>query len=288
MNTKSLSSPLTAPPKNPNVGNGGQGPTSPASSDSQLKADRVILGNLPSARRMTGEQAEQRSRTVRRLRLILPVIAVLLVGVFLLLGQSSEEDSAFLDDLKVDEIVAEEALVINPQFSGIDSAGKPYQITANTAAQNPDKDDLVNLEGPKAVLTDDYAETVATAKTGFFRSGQKILDLKENVIFERIINGKSYTLRSEAAVVGIEEQTLKSSEGVSGETLDGKLRADEMEVFNQDGRVILKGNVRMKFEPDLINNETNEFPNGQESSLIKSAPSPQTSDPIAANKTSQN
>ena len=272
MNTKSLSSPLTAPPKNPNIGNGGKGPTSPASSDGQLKADRVILGNLPSARRLTGQQAEQRSRTVRRLRLILPVIAVLLIGVFLLLGQSSEEDSAFLDDLKVDEIVAEEALVINPKFSGIDSAGKPYQITANTAAQNPDKDDLVNLEGPKAVLTDDNAETVATAKTGFFRSGQKVLDLKENVIFERIINGKSYTLRSEAAVVGIEEQTLKSSEGVSGETLDGKLRADEMEVFNQDGRVILKGNVRMKFEPDLINNETNEFPSREESSLIKSAP----------------
>ena len=131
---------------------------------------------------------------------------------------------------------------------------------------------MVNLEGPKAVLTDDNAETVATAKTGFFRSGQKVLDLKENVIFERIINGKSYTLRSEAAVVGIEEQTLKSSEGVSGETLDGKLRADEMEVFNQDGRVILKGNVRMKFEPDLINNETNEFPSREESSLIKSAP----------------
>ncbi len=218
-----------------------------------VSGERVVLGNLPNAKRLTGAQAEQRSRTVRRLRVILPLIALLLVVMFLVMSQSSQEEDAFLSDLAIEDVADREALVIKPKFSGNDNANNPYQITAATAAQNPDTTNLISLEGPRAILNDKTAETVATAKRGEFNSDDKILQLEEDVTLERVINGRTYVLNSEKASVSIEDQMLISKSGVSGKTINGRLRADQIEIDNADGRVKLSGNVRMKFEPKTLN-----------------------------------
>jgi len=194
-----------------------------------------------------------RSRLVRRLRFILPVLAVVLIGLFILTSQNSNDDeAAFLDDLAVADVMTQEATVVKPTFAGIDNDGQPYEITAATATQDPNNDEIVALNDPRALLRDGNATTLATAKNGSFKSDDNILQLNENVTLERKISGSTYVLKSSEAVVAIEQKTVTSNSGVTGSADKGILSADSMEVFNDEGRIVFKGNVRMKFEPKAI------------------------------------
>lgn len=214
--------------------------------------DRVVLENLPSHRRLTGEQAMARSRLIKRLRYILPGVALFLIAMFFISSQSANEDDAFLEELAVETLNAQEATVIKPSFAGLGTDGQPYEITAATAAQDPDNEDTVNLNGPRAVLQDGEAKTLATANSGTFNSDENLLKLQQNVVLEREISGKSYTLHTPDAVVAIADETVTSSSGVTGWAENGSLRADTMEVYNNERRVIFTGNVRMKIEPGAI------------------------------------
>ena len=61
---------------------------------------RRVLDTLPMQARTTGDQAAARSRLVRRLRVILPITALVLVAAFFFNTQSNSVDEAFLKDFE--------------------------------------------------------------------------------------------------------------------------------------------------------------------------------------------
>ncbi|MEM1192943.1 MAG: LPS export ABC transporter periplasmic protein LptC [Pseudomonadota bacterium] len=207
------------------------------------------LENLPTARRLTGAQAEARSRTVRVLRYVLPGLAVILLIIFFVASQNKPEDNTRLEDLALDEVMPEAGAMTNPTFAGIDDDGQPYKITAATAIQDRESDKVVILESPSATISDGNDDMLARANRGQFKSEEKLLSLEDDVTLERVINGRNYVLRSPAAIVSIDGETMTSESGVTGQSDQGKLRADKVEIFNGERRVIFRGNVLMKFEP---------------------------------------
>ena len=88
------------------------------------RARRRLLDSLPTRARTTGEDAVARSRLVRRLRIALPVVAVILVAAFVLNTRSNNVDQAFLDDFEDLSASAEELRVASPRFTGVDNQGK--------------------------------------------------------------------------------------------------------------------------------------------------------------------
>ena len=84
----------------------------------QLAARRRVLDSLPSQARTTGDKAAARSRLVRRLRIALPILAIVLVGAFLFNTNSNDVDDAFLDDFKDIDASAEELSMASPRFAG--------------------------------------------------------------------------------------------------------------------------------------------------------------------------
>lgn len=209
--------------------------------------NRRVLDNLPTSQRTTSADALARSKMVGRLRIALPVLAILLVGVFLLTSQPEQSDEAFLDDFKKLDATPEELVMSSPSFAGVDDDGKPFNITAETATRAPENDERVALKNPRAVTREDGGDTVVTANRGVYQSDEKLLTLNEDVVLKHDLGSDNYVLRANDALVRMNDKKVETVTGVEGVGSSGNtLRADEMEAYQGDGRVVFKGNVKLK------------------------------------------
>lgn len=210
---------------------------------------RPRLVALPNRARISGAQAAARTRLVRRLRIILPSLALLLVIALLANTREAGVDDAFLEDFTDLAASTQEYRMANPRFAGVDDDGQPYEITAREALQAPEEKEVVELVEPRAVTQGGDKTTVVTAKRGVFRSEANLLDLSDAVTLEHRIGAQSYVLTTPAARVAIREETVDSTAGVVGESEAGTLRADRMRAYNSEGRVVFEGNVSMRIFP---------------------------------------
>lgn len=227
-------------------------------------APRKRMESLPTRARTTGDQAAARSRLVRRLRIALPILALVLVAAFFFNTQSNQVDEAFLDDFKDISASAEELRMASPRFAGIDDKGKPFEITAEAALQNTSAKDVVSLDRPRAVQGADSDSTTVTAHKGLYRQDVNILELSEDVTLQHYVGADAYVFRSPSATVSIKDEVVTSDTGVGGEGSEGStLSADRMKAYNAEGRVVFEGNVRMRILPKGAKTENQESPASQ-------------------------
>lgn len=214
------------------------------------RTNRGSLDNLTIRRRTTGEQASARAILMRRLRVALPVIALLLIVAFFANTRTDGVDDAFLDDFADLNATTQNLSSVKPQFSGVDTKGNPYEITADAASQKPDTREIVELDAPRAITAGRDSQSVVEAKSGVFNTDDKELLLKDGVTFEHAIGRKNYVLKSTSATVSIDDRTLVTDSAVDGEGPDGvKLRADHMSANNESGAVVFEGDVSMRLYP---------------------------------------
>lgn len=219
-------------------------------------AGRRVLDSLPSQARTTSAAAAARSRMIRRLRIALPIVAVVLIAAFIFNTRSNGVDEAFLEDFEDLTAATEELRMANPRFAGIDDEGKPFEVQAEWAIQSPGEKEVISLEKPRAVQGEGGDLTVVTAETGVYQSEENILELEDNVTLEHVIGKDVYVFRSPAATVSIADEVITSTAGVGGESVDGgALKADRMQAYNAEGRVVFEGNVSMRIYPKSKNDE---------------------------------
>jgi len=222
--------------------------------------NRRVLDTLPTGTRLTGAQAAARSTMIRRLRIALPIVAFLLIGAFFFNTRSDGVDDAFLKDFKNVEAIPENLSMGNPRFTGIDTRGNPFDITAVEATRNPDQEDYVTLDRPRAVTNGDGKQSIVFADKGGYATETRILKLEDNVTLDHLIGGEKYVLTTPAATVTVEDQLVVSDAGVYGTGPRGtNLKADQMNAYNDEGRVVFKGNVSMRIYPSKEFN-TNDAP----------------------------
>ena len=209
-----------------------------------------VLDSLPSTQRTTGEQAQARSLIVRRLRVILPVIALVLIGALFFNTRTNVADDAFLDDFANLEAKPEELRSTNPRFAGVDDRGFPYEITADTALKPPGGFDVAELVNPRARTNGANDSTLVSANRGVFQINSKVLELNDGVTLEHKIGDDIYMLHTDTAVITISDETIHTTGAVEGEGAAGTLRADSMRAVNTEGRLIFEGNVRMRIYPE--------------------------------------
>src|SRR5581483_11007530 len=77
---------------------------------------------------------------------------------------------------------ARELDMINPRYAGLDREGRPFVVTAVSARQLPDRQDLISLKSPRADMkTHSGANIVVASLTGIYQSQTQLLDLFEHV-----------------------------------------------------------------------------------------------------------
>jgi len=214
------------------------------------RTNRGSLDSLTIRRRTTGEDAAARAAFMRRMRIALPILAIVLVAAFFLNTRKTGVNDAFLDDFADLDATPQSLRTAKPHFTGVDARGNPYEITAEAALQQADGGKVVDLESPRAVTNAADQQSVVTARAGVFDADAKRLDLKEGVTFEHRVGGTNYVLKTPTATYTIDDRLVVSDAGVDGEGSDGELlKADRMSAADRDGRVVFEGNVSMRIFP---------------------------------------
>ena len=191
-------------------------------------------------RQLTLAQARRRSERVRLLRMAFVAGAAVSIGFF----AGHVIKSALTSDARPVQVSEEESVtMLNPRFTGRDSAGQSFQITADAARRRRTQDQAVDLVAP--ILSDEAGSEVR-APSGMYDRDAGILELYEDV---KITDASGYTFTSSGARVHVGEGRVEGLSPLQGKGPLGDIRCDSYEVLDDGNRIVCTGNVRTVIYP---------------------------------------
>jgi lipopolysaccharide export system protein LptC len=210
---------------------------------------------MPSAedRQRSRRQArvERYSRTVRRMKVALPVGAVLLVAMIFMFGR---ERAAVIDAEQAADLAAlgTGLRLDNPRFAGVTEDGDPFVVTADWALPDGAMPDRVDLEKPVGELhmADETVVTVRAATGELFR-GEERLNLAGDVVLE---TSDGYRIETPRVEVDLGAKVAFAPQRLHATGPRGGIEADRVRVVRGEGEgdatVRFEGDVRVTWRPE--------------------------------------
>jgi lipopolysaccharide export system protein LptC len=190
-------------------------------------------------------QAVRHSSRVRFLRRVLPVLALIILGIA---GAVAWLDPfRIVRDFPIDvmklSIQGNKLVMDAPKLSGFTKDGRGYNITATAAAQDLTKTNVIELEGIKAnfALTNN-GMTELTAVKGVYDAKGDIIRLTEGVV---VRSTAGYEGKVQDAYIEVKRGFVTTDNPVDIIFNNGTIRADRMQIFDNGARAIFEGGVRM-------------------------------------------
>jgi len=191
-------------------------------------------------RQLTLAQARKRSERVRMLRMLFVACAAVSIGFF----AGHVIKSALTSDSRPVSVTKDESVtMVNPRFTGRDSTGQSFQITADAARRRRGTDQTVDLVAP---ILNDEAGSRVSAPSGMYDRGAGILELYDDV---SITDASGYTFVSKGARVYVGEGRVEGLSPLQGKGPLGDIRCDSYEVLDDGNRIVCAGNVRTVIYP---------------------------------------
>ena len=191
------------------------------------------------------------SRTVRLMKVALPIGAVLLIGTIFVFGR---ERAAVIDlDQAADMAALGTGLRLDePRFAGVTEDGDPFVVTADWALPDGAMPDRVGLERPVGELhmADETVVTVRAATGELFR-GDERLNLAGDVVLE---TSDGYRVETPRVEVDLGAKVAVAPERLHATGPRGGIEADRVRVVRGEGKggttVLFEGDVRVTWQPD--------------------------------------
>ena len=175
--------------------------------------------------------AVRHSRRVRFLRMAIPVgVAVAVLGV--LVATTWLKPLRVLAKVPIDignlVVSGTKITMQQPRLAGFTSDNRHYELTAQAAAQDLTKPDVVELQGIRATMEmQDNISYETTAQNGVYNSRTEMLTLQNNVV---VTSSDGYQARLSEAVIDIRGGKIVSEKPVEVKglewTLSGNRRGD--------------------------------------------------------------
>ena len=198
------------------------------------------------------QTAQRHSRLVRRLRYILPALAIAGVLVFWGTARFIPGDLASLIKVSGIDVSSNSVVMQKPHISGFEGTRRAYDVTAETAVQSLDDPKVVTFNGILAHfgLEDGSAATVS-ATTGVYDGKSNALTLRKGVV---ATTTSGYTAKLTNAVVDLGGGGLATKSPVELHTAQGTLKANTMTVTDRGKRVLFTNGVSVTYIPkgDLV------------------------------------
>ena len=206
--------------------------------DASLHQDPATL--WAPRRQLTLAQARKRSERVRYLRYAFVGAAAVSIGLFL----GFVFRSALSQDARPPIVRDEDAVtMINPRFTGRDSAGQVFTIIADSAQRRRAESGVVDLVNP---IMRDGTGAELKAPTGYYDREKGVLELYEAV---NITDSGGYSFISRGARMVLGEQRVEGLSPLEGKGPLGDIRADSYEILDGGNRIVFEGNVRTVIYP---------------------------------------
>jgi lipopolysaccharide export system protein LptC len=207
------------------------------------------MGAPDRARRF--KVAMRHSRRVRILRIAIPAVVVLgLIAITL---------STYLNPLRLISRLPTELgnLVISgtkikmehPRLAGYTRDSRGYELTAQAAAQDLKKPEIVELEELRAkVDLKENHRVELSASSGVYDTKGELLTLKRNIV----LTSAAYKALLSEAAIDIRKGHIVSERPVEVTMPTGTLNANRLEIFESGDVVRFEGGVTMNLKPEAI------------------------------------
>lgn len=190
-----------------------------------------------------------RHRLFRSLRILLPTLAALLLGLALLLpGIFSRSGRAPIDIAVVEQgREAEGKGMVNITYSGVDKQGRAFSIFAERVYSVPDRTDLLLLTRPDAQVTlRDGTKLSIAAESGTYDRAGNSVDLHRQVTLR---HGPDLTVRTSQARVELEAASASGDQPVEGQGPFGTLAGQGFRIAESGDNILVKGPAQLLVQP---------------------------------------
>jgi len=189
--------------------------------------------------------ARRHSRIVRILRIAIPLTALLgLTGISLITYFNPLRVFAKLPINLNDLVVSGIKITMEkPHLSGFTKDARAYEFTADAAAQDLTKPDIVELSNIRAKLQmQDKSMMEMSAATGIYNTKQEILKLDRDIVLTSSNGNKG---RLSEATIDVRKGNIVSEHPVELEFLQGTLNANRLEIVDSGDLVRFHSGVDM-------------------------------------------
>ena len=185
------------------------------------------------------------SAFVSTMKVALPLLALILVGLVLMLPQFDKAEknlrASIKSQIKAQDL--ENLYMVNARYVGTDEKNRSYTLTADSARQVSTDSDLVALEGPKAAITTEDGHKISMrANAGAFYRKARTLVLFGNV---HVFHDDGYTFKTNEMELDLNKGSAKGSKPVLAHGPLGILRAKGFEVLDKGQTVLFTGKARL-------------------------------------------
>ena len=189
--------------------------------------------------------ARRHSRMIRILRIAVPAsVAVGLIVITLVTYLNPLRMLAKLP-INLDNLVVSGTKVTMeaPRLTGFTHDARAYELTADTAAQDMTKPDIVELRNLRAkVQMQDNSSMEMTALSGIYDAKGETLKLDKNILLN---SSTGYQGRLSEATIDIRKGNVVSEHPVEVKMLQGTLNANRLDIVDSGDLVRFHGGVVM-------------------------------------------
>lgn len=184
------------------------------------------------------------SRFVALMKILLPSLAVVVLGIMLAWPQIEARTDRFLVGFALlDPRETDPRTLVNPRFHGLDDKEQPYTLIAVSAEEKAGNPDRVDLSRPQGDIMLQHGRWIALqGSTGVYSKLERTLDLAGDVSLYR---DDGFEFRTEQAHVDLLTSTAHGDQPVRGQGPDGTIRAQGFELVDGGAVVHFTGRSRL-------------------------------------------
>lgn len=204
-------------------------------------------------RRKQNRRMRHHSRMVVSLKVLLPSLAALLVGLVILWPQLQARQDEAISIVSETDAVPQDQMMVNPRFFTVDGKGEPLNMTAENAYELPGETRRIRLNNVKAdlVLKDNRFLALDAAAAVYFQS-EDAVELSESV---NLYSEDGFELNTTQAQIGLKDQNLKGTAETFIRTPAGTAVSDGFEITDGGTIVRLTGKTKVVFYPNRKDEE---------------------------------
>jgi len=215
--------------------------------EAALPSGAVVRAPPPDRQRRVPVMDDRYSRRVVFLKRLLPAIGVTL----LLLVAGWPRLAPLLERVRlgfpaIDLREARELRMLNPRYGGFDRYNRPYVVTAAIGRQVPDRNDVMALERPKAVMTvHGGASVVLTAATGVYQSQAQLLDLFPDV---NLVHENGTRFVTQRAHLNLSDNSAEGHDPIEGNGPSGDITGQGFRILSKGEIILFTGQSHLLFK----------------------------------------
>ena len=211
---------------------------------------RNETSNSSEWRRRQAGRVRRHTRLVVFLRVVLPSIAAVLVGLIILWPQlkAQKEEFSFINTDYDKTAFPENQVMENPRLFVVDSDNEPINITARSANEIPSETGRrVQMRELKAdILLENDTWLALDADVAEYAQEENQVEFQKQV---NLYSDKGYELETTHAVIDISSKNITGDRTTHASGRVGTIVSDGFGVYDNGRRLVFTGNVKMQLYP---------------------------------------